>query len=400
MEFLQPWMLWGITGVALPIAIHFWYQKKGEVIAWAASRWLVDETSLKHRGVRLYEILLLLIRCLLIILLALLLSAPVLDWWKKEKVSAKIHLVQPDARITSNYRFEIENALKAGEKVLWISPDPAEFESMEAIPQISDSELYIQKTINKAGSGQVSIYLIASRKLLDLPKMYIPGKYTLHTLPDSVTPGPAPFVDLNGGKKLFVNSRSGQLEATADNEDLNFARKPVHSGAFNVLLDYQDKQEKSTVGAALHALEDVYGLTFNITEKSAPDINYDLVFSNRIPERIDDNRLYVISGKTAGLQPAKNLVVVPDSLKINSAELVANARLPEWLGELLVAHFGLDNRTNQISQQQLSSLFEEVRPSQAESAEKFRRWGLLLFVLLTMLERWLALRKTMFSNYA
>ncbi len=69
MVFLQPVMFWGALAIVIPIIIHFWYQKKGETIAWAATQWLTDKTNLQHRGIRLDEVPLLLVRCLLIILL-------------------------------------------------------------------------------------------------------------------------------------------------------------------------------------------------------------------------------------------------------------------------------------------------------------------------------------------
>jgi hypothetical protein len=93
MEFLQPALLWGAVAVVIPVIIHFWYQKKGKTIAWAATQWLTDKTSLQHRGLRLDEIPLMLLRCLLVLLFVLLLSKPIENWLDLDKVKSKVHLV-------------------------------------------------------------------------------------------------------------------------------------------------------------------------------------------------------------------------------------------------------------------------------------------------------------------
>ena len=52
MQFLQPLFLWGTLAVAIPIALHFWHQKKGTVIAWAAMRFLFEKNQQPQRGLR------------------------------------------------------------------------------------------------------------------------------------------------------------------------------------------------------------------------------------------------------------------------------------------------------------------------------------------------------------
>ncbi|KQS27666.1 BatA domain-containing protein [Dyadobacter sp. Leaf189] len=401
MELLQPWMLWGITGVALPIAIHFWYQKKGEVIAWAASRWLVDESSLKHRGIRLHEILLLLIRCLLIILLALLLSQPVLHGWESNAAQERVHLVQADARVVNNYRFEIENALKAGEHVFWISPDQQALRSTSEIPQVGNPVQYIQKSINKLAKGQTSIYLVADQQLLSIPKVVVPGKFSLYMLTDSASMQPASYMELNDGKRLFVNPGSGLLEVAQNGAStVRLASKPVHSGDLKLLIDYKNPAERQSVMAAVKALTEVYSLPFQMDEKANADNVYDWILSDQKPAKTAAKTLYVISGKTADLPQHSNVVYVTDSLLLNSSDLVRNGRLPEWLGEIFTSFYQLKNRKEPLSRQQLSLLFEEVEMPQTQEAAELRKWLLLAFVLLTALERWLVLRKSTLARYA
>ncbi|WP_031530031.1 BatA domain-containing protein [Dyadobacter crusticola] len=401
MELLQPWMLWGLTGVALPIAIHFWYQKKGEVIAWAASRWLVDESSLKHRGIRLHEILLLIIRCLLIILLTLLLSQPVLHWWENKPATERVHLVQPDASVVNNYRFEIENALKAGEKVGWISPDQQPLSSISQIPDVANPALYLQKSINKLATGHTSIYVAANQQLLSMPKIAVPGKFRLYSLFDSAAVEPVRYLELNNGKRMYVNPKSGRMEVVPkEATTFRFAAEPAHSGALEILINYKDARERRTVSAAVQALAAVYDLPFQIDEKATAGKVYSWILSDQKPAKTAAITLYLISGKTGDLPQQNNVVYIADSLLLNASDLVNNGRLPEWLGEVFSSFYRLNNQNMPISNQQMNALFEEVKSPQTRDAAELRRWLLLVFVLLTLLERWLTLRKATFSRYA
>ena len=118
MTFIEPLLLWGALAVAIPIAIHFWHQKRGKLLPWAATQWLTERNQQQSRGLRLDNVLLLLIRCLLLALLAFLLAQPVLNWLNKTETIRKIHLVQPNALVTANFRFELDEARRKEEQVV------------------------------------------------------------------------------------------------------------------------------------------------------------------------------------------------------------------------------------------------------------------------------------------
>lgn len=73
-QFLNPVFLWGLLGVSIPIGIHLLSRKEGKVIRMGSLRHLQETSTQKFKGIRLNEILLLILRCLLISLLILLLS--------------------------------------------------------------------------------------------------------------------------------------------------------------------------------------------------------------------------------------------------------------------------------------------------------------------------------------
>src|SRR5439155_21980354 len=76
--FLNPFMLLGMTAIGIPILIHLLNRRKFERVAWAAMRFLQISVEQNQRRIRVEDILLLMLRCLLLVLLALALARPVL----------------------------------------------------------------------------------------------------------------------------------------------------------------------------------------------------------------------------------------------------------------------------------------------------------------------------------
>lgn len=73
-SFSNPFMLWSLLGLTIPIAIHFLSRKEGKVIMLGSVRHLEESPSQQFKGIKLNEYWLLLLRSLLIIILALLLA--------------------------------------------------------------------------------------------------------------------------------------------------------------------------------------------------------------------------------------------------------------------------------------------------------------------------------------
>ncbi len=160
MQFLQPALLWGTLAIAIPIALHFWHQKKGTVIAWAAMRFLMEKNQQSKRGLQLDQVLLLVLRCLLLLTLAFLLSEPILKVLGKTSFTQKIHLVQPDAFVVNNYRFELEEARKNGEPVYWLSPSPRVAEDLTPpAGPASWNAVMVQNAINQVAREGESLHL-------------------------------------------------------------------------------------------------------------------------------------------------------------------------------------------------------------------------------------------------
>ncbi len=76
MGFLNPFMLFGITAVSVPIIIHLLNRRKFQKVVWAAMRFLKVSVEQNQRRMKIEDMILLLLRCLLLILLALALARP------------------------------------------------------------------------------------------------------------------------------------------------------------------------------------------------------------------------------------------------------------------------------------------------------------------------------------
>lgn len=77
-QFAQPVFLWALTALAVPIGIHLLSRKEGKVIKIGSLRHLHETSTQQFRGIRLNEILLLTLRCLLLTLFVFMLSG--LHW--------------------------------------------------------------------------------------------------------------------------------------------------------------------------------------------------------------------------------------------------------------------------------------------------------------------------------
>src|SRR5216683_300046 len=76
LAFAHPAYLWGLLAVALPILVHLFNQRRPRPLSFGAIEFVLRSQRQKARRLRLRQILLLALRCLLIAAVALALSRP------------------------------------------------------------------------------------------------------------------------------------------------------------------------------------------------------------------------------------------------------------------------------------------------------------------------------------
>jgi hypothetical protein len=74
MELINPIWLWGLAGLLIPIGIHLLSRREGKIIKIGSIRHIEETNSKQFKSIRLNELVLLLLRCLIITILVLFLS--------------------------------------------------------------------------------------------------------------------------------------------------------------------------------------------------------------------------------------------------------------------------------------------------------------------------------------
>lgn len=380
MQFLNPLMLWSALAIGVPIVLHFWHQKKGKLLHWAATQWLTEKDLQQSKGIRVDNILLLIMRVLLVCLLAFLLAKPYVNQSNNDVSYQKIHLVQSNRWVTNNFKFEIENALKKGEKVYWIDDKLEAVQDLIQQASLSGEELHpllLQTCINKVGrihqteQIQYELYLVNHPSLSQVPNIIVPSVFALHSVVDTTASPRQNHLELTDKRKLFINANNQLTVATALPNDILFKPEPIHTGTLNILINTANKPQKQAIKAALNALNEVYKLDFSVDETANEQKKYDWI--------LDDN---------------KNSLELRKSLE----ERRLSGVLPEYIGDELISKFQLKSFNIPLSQQQLQSLFitKTMNTETVTSGNKSEAWSkffLLLWVLILGIERWLAIKR-------
>src|SRR5260370_13444856 len=111
LAFAHPAYLWGLLAVALPILVHLCNQRRPRPVAFGAIEFVLRSQRQRARRLRLRQIILLALRCLLIAAVALALARPSL----KPRGAQAAHTTGPqatalvlDASLSMRYRLGSE----------------------------------------------------------------------------------------------------------------------------------------------------------------------------------------------------------------------------------------------------------------------------------------------------
>lgn len=79
MTLLAPYWLFAASAILVPIAIHLWNKRQGKTVKVGSLRWLEASASKQWSRIRLTDVGLLLLRCLILLLLVFALADPVIE---------------------------------------------------------------------------------------------------------------------------------------------------------------------------------------------------------------------------------------------------------------------------------------------------------------------------------
>ncbi|WP_031429191.1 BatA domain-containing protein [Flavimarina sp. Hel_I_48] len=93
MTFLNPMYLWGLLGLAVPLAIHLWSKKEGKTIKIGSIQLLAQTDPKQASSIQLNELFLLFLRLILLGILVCILASPQAK--KKTKTADVVYLIEP-----------------------------------------------------------------------------------------------------------------------------------------------------------------------------------------------------------------------------------------------------------------------------------------------------------------
>ena len=114
-QLLQPIWLSALAGLSVPVVIHLWNQRPGKTLRVGSTALVVENITSHKKSIRLTEILLLLLRCLLLACIAITLSVPI--WRSAAGRSSKGWLLinkGGTAQAYKNFKPLIDSLLQAG----------------------------------------------------------------------------------------------------------------------------------------------------------------------------------------------------------------------------------------------------------------------------------------------
>jgi len=128
MAFLNPLLLLGLAAVSVPIIIHLLNRRKFQKVVWAAMRFIQTSVEKNQRRMRIEDMILLALRCLLLALLALALARPAFknsgaDFLGASKVTAVVILDNSASMgMSDGTAIRFEKAKKGAEQALDAMP--------------------------------------------------------------------------------------------------------------------------------------------------------------------------------------------------------------------------------------------------------------------------------------
>lgn len=382
MEFLQPIFFWGLLGILIPIGIHLWNGRRGKVLDWAAMNWLSGQESQSSRSFKLEHLLLLLLRILILIILVLLAVGLWFDFLEKGNSKPIVHLVQPNAEVESEFRFEIEQALEKGEQVLWLADGLPEYETGQ-IPLGNLLETKVQKTLDLLPKSldSLHIYALGLEKDFGSNTLFVPETPIFHISTLDKKSFSKARIGLDSIKFLSVNE-SGllQLDSVETKSDLSFSG-PVE---FSFSLENQERQDQ--LRSAFEAIEEVYGLSFSEVSKGGK-----LVLTDQKHKTFSKEKLYLLVESTIRILP-QNVINLENQAGLTWEEMIEKGLLPELILEPLVDFLGIHPLEKRLTINQLEQRFIQIPESKMAAFPNSAILLLILLLFLFGLERYYAYR--------
>lgn len=120
-QISNPMWLWGLGGLLIPIAIHLLSRKEGKIVNIGSLRHFQESDTARFSSIKINEILLLFVRCLLITLLVLILSG--LDFTTNTLSNARWVVIEKGIENDKNIKSLLDSLNAEGYETHYLSQD-------------------------------------------------------------------------------------------------------------------------------------------------------------------------------------------------------------------------------------------------------------------------------------
>ena len=125
LQLLNPIWLFAIGGIVIPLIIHLWNIKKGKTLKVGSISLLGESSRQSAKSLKLIDLLLLFLRCLLLILLAFILAKPIWNNKNTEETNSGWILIEEEnsREIYTNFKPEIDSLIGIGYEFHYFEPE-------------------------------------------------------------------------------------------------------------------------------------------------------------------------------------------------------------------------------------------------------------------------------------
>lgn len=161
MLFTNPIWLWALAGLSIPVGIHLLSRKEGKVIRIGSLRHLQETNTQQFKGIRLNEIVLLILRCSLITLFVLLMSG--LSFEKSKQSEAKWAVIEKGLEKIREVQIQLDTFQNNGYELRWLADGFPLYADSVSVPS---GNLY-WKLVEQLQSEKVSDAIVISKNKMD-----------------------------------------------------------------------------------------------------------------------------------------------------------------------------------------------------------------------------------------
>ncbi|MDX1628453.1 MAG: BatA domain-containing protein, partial [Fulvivirga sp.] len=120
MSFVNPGYLFALAGLIVPLAIHLWSRKEGQVVKIGSLQFLPGGDTKKASSIQLNEITLLMLRLLLIALLVLAMAEPL--YMREIDANSRAVFIDPSVKNVPWVKTVIDSLKENNENAHWFTP--------------------------------------------------------------------------------------------------------------------------------------------------------------------------------------------------------------------------------------------------------------------------------------